>query len=75
VTRGAWVAGALLAVLAGCGVKAPPRASGVPDRSPPNQLFRPHDEPGRPGADPVTEDEEAAEPSATPAAPSGEPAR
>jgi hypothetical protein len=39
--RRAVAAALLLAALGACGVKAPPRAAGAPDRSPPNDLFRP----------------------------------
>ncbi len=73
MTRGARAAGALLVVLAGCGVKAPPRAAGAPDRSPPHPLFRPSGEPGGLGAGPDPADEESAAPPAAPAAPSGGP--
>jgi hypothetical protein len=37
----------LLALAAACGVKAPPRASGTPDQTPPNDLFRPPQDPNR----------------------------
>ncbi len=44
-------AGLLLALLpawlGGCGVKAPPRASGASAQSPPNDLFRPAEDPNR----------------------------
>jgi len=35
-------------VAAACGVKAPPRPSGAPDKAPPSELFRPADDPNRP---------------------------
>jgi len=41
----------LAAALGGCGVKAPPRASGAPERAPPNELFRSRADLARPGAD------------------------
>jgi hypothetical protein len=31
--------------LGGCGVKAPPRASGAPDQAPPNTVFKPAEDP------------------------------
>jgi hypothetical protein len=44
---------AALALAAGlavsaCGVKAPPRPSGAPDKAPPHDLFRPVEDPNRP---------------------------
>ena len=44
----AGVALLLLSALAGCGVKGPPRAAGAPDKAPPNDVFRPVDDPNRP---------------------------
>ena len=32
---------ALLALLAACGVKAPPRAAGAPEKSPPSDILQP----------------------------------
>ncbi len=34
-------AAALLVVLAACGVKAPPRAAGAPEKSPPQDILQP----------------------------------
>jgi hypothetical protein len=48
----------LVAGLAACGVKAPPRASGAPSHAPPNDLFRPAEDPNRPSA--PTEDPDLA---------------
>ena len=50
----------LAAALGGCGVKAPPRASGAPEQAPPNELFRPRGDLVRPGAD-VSGSEQGAE--------------
>jgi hypothetical protein len=48
--RRAAASGLVLAALAlgGCGVKAPPRASGAPDQAPPNAVFRPAEDPNLP---------------------------
>jgi hypothetical protein len=62
-------AAALLLALAACGVKAPPRAAGAPEQAPPSELFRPVDDPNRPGVDFIKTDEEVAVPPAAPAAP------
>jgi hypothetical protein len=37
----------LAAALGACGVKAPPRASGVPAHAPPNELFKPAEDSGK----------------------------
>jgi hypothetical protein len=44
---------ALAAALAlgACGVKAPPRPSGAPDKEPPHSLFKPAEDPNRPSLD------------------------
>jgi hypothetical protein len=39
--RAAGLALATTLALAACGVKAPPRPSGAPDKDPPNAVFRP----------------------------------
>ena len=70
----------LLPVLAGCGVKAPPRAMAAPAQAPPSDLFRPVEDPGRPGTGFVRPDEEVAEPppapgAAVPAVPPGPPSQ
>jgi hypothetical protein len=82
VTALARLALLLLPVLAGCGVKAPPRAMAAPAQAPPSDLFRPVDDPGRPGTGFVRTDEEVAEPPpapapgvAAPAAPPGTPSQ
>lgn len=38
----------LLALAVACGVKAPPRAAGTPDKDAPNDLFRPAEDPDKP---------------------------
>ena len=38
----------LLALAGACGVKAPPRASGAPDKDAPNDIFRPAEDPNKP---------------------------
>ena len=70
----------LLPVLAGCGVKAPPRAMAAPAQAPPSDLFRPVEDPGRPGTGFVRTDEEVVEPppapgAAAPPAPAGTPSQ
>jgi hypothetical protein len=53
--------------LAACGVKAPPRPSGAPDKEPPNAVFMPAEGSDRPGPE---------VPASAPApAPAEEPAR
>jgi hypothetical protein len=42
--RGALLAALLLAAAAGCGVKAPPRPAGAPEKEPPHEIFRPGEE-------------------------------
>jgi hypothetical protein len=45
----------LLALLGGCGIKAPPRAAGAPDQAPPSDLFKPvpdADQPSQPAEEP-----------------------
>ena len=59
----------LLAGLAGCGVKAPPRAAGTPDQGPPADLFRPIDDPDKPGVDFIKSSQETVQPPAAPAVP------
>jgi hypothetical protein len=59
----------LLAGLVGCGVKAPPRAAGSPDQAPPADLFRPMDDPDKPGVDFIKSSQETVQPPAAPAAP------
>ena len=54
--RPAGLALATALALGACGVKAPPRPSGAPDKEPPNAVFKPvevpapADAPGAPGA-------------------------
>lgn len=48
MSRRALTAVLLLALAGACGVKAPPRASGSPDKDAPNDLFRPAEDPNRP---------------------------
>jgi hypothetical protein len=48
VTRLAGVSLATALALAACGVKAPPRPSGAPDKAPPNAVFIPAAEPNGP---------------------------
>jgi hypothetical protein len=48
VSRRALTAVLLLALAGACGVKAPPRVSGSPDKAPPNDLFRPAEDPNKP---------------------------
>jgi hypothetical protein len=50
----------LAAALGACGVKAPPRPSGAPDKEPPHTLFKPAPDPnaanldiGRPAEEPA----------------------
>jgi hypothetical protein len=44
--------------LGACGVKAPPRPSGAPDKEPPHSLFKPAEDPNRPSLDaPATPEE------------------
>jgi predicted small lipoprotein YifL len=69
VTGRATAAALLLGALAACGVKAPPRAAGAPDQATPSDLFRPVDDPNRPGVDFITTDEEVVAPLPGPAAP------
>jgi hypothetical protein len=71
------LAAALLgAGLVACGVKAPPRAAGAPDQSPPSDLFRPAEDPNKPGMDFIKPDVEVITPVAEPAtAPAIPPAR
>jgi hypothetical protein len=38
----------VVAALGGCGVKAPPRAAGTSDQTPPSERFKPAVDPGRP---------------------------
>ena len=38
----------LLALASACGVKAPPRTSGAPEKDAPNDIFRPAEDPNRP---------------------------
>lgn len=50
--RPAGLAGLALATalaLGACGVKAPPRPSGAPDKEPPNAVFKPTEGADRPG--------------------------
>ncbi len=59
--------------LGACGVKAPPRPSGAPDKEPPNAVFIPVEVPNRPGLeDPAPADAAA---SRAPAASPEEPTR
>jgi hypothetical protein len=59
----------LVAGLAACGVKAPPRASGAPSHAPPNDLFRPAEDPTRPSV-PAEDRERAPAPAEDPDRPS-----
>jgi hypothetical protein len=43
----ALAAALLLAALGGCGVKAPPRAAGTPDKDAPNDIFKPAEDPDK----------------------------
>jgi hypothetical protein len=67
----------LVAGLAACGVKAPPRASGAPSHAPPNDLFRPAEDPNRPSAPAEDPDRPpaSAEDPGRPPTPAEEPAR
>ena len=74
----------LAAALGGCGVKAPPRASGAPDHAPPNDLFRPAGDLVRPradltgseqGADLIRSEQGVVQPSDPTPTPSEEPSR
>jgi hypothetical protein len=38
----------LVALAVACGVKAPPRASGAPDKGSPSDIFRPAEDPNKP---------------------------
>jgi hypothetical protein len=67
VSGRATTAALLLGALAACGVKAPPRAAGAPDQAPPSDLFRPVDDPNKPGVDFIKTDEEVVVPPAPPA--------
>ncbi len=57
----------LLALLGACGVKAPPRASGAPDKEAPNELFRPAEDPDTHRAAFVQPDDQPVQPAAPPA--------
>lgn len=55
--RPAGLALATALALGACGVKAPPRASGAPDKEPPNAVFKPTEGADRPGIeDPASAD-------------------
>jgi len=63
----------LVAGLGACGVKAPPRAAGAQDHAPPHDLFRPVEDPNKPGTEFIKPELEVVTPVDQPTAPAAAP--